>query len=71
MIILNFHPTIIPTDFENALSYAIKESKFFENEVIHIRCLFLFMKVIRDKLPKYGLTNKKMNKENNTLLKNI
>ena len=29
------------------------------------------MKSIRDKLRKYGLSNKKMNKENYTLLKNI
>ena len=29
------------------------------------------MKSIRDKLIKYGLSNKKMNEENYTLLKNI
>jgi len=29
------------------------------------------MKAIREKLIKYGLTNKKLNKENYTILKNI
>ena len=44
----SFNPIIIHTDYENALSVAIKESKFFKNQIIHVRCLFHFIKSIRE-----------------------
>ena len=43
-------PVIIHTDYENALSVAIKESKFFNSQVIHVRCFFDFIKSIREKI---------------------
>ena len=46
---LFFDPIIIHTDFENSLGLAIKEANFFSNEIIHIRCLFNFIELIRTK----------------------
>ena len=69
----NFHfdPVIIHSDYENSLALAIKEAKYFSNEIIHIRCLFHFMQAIRDKCRKFGICCKKINKELFTILKNI
>ena len=67
----DFNPCIIHTDFENSLAIAIRESKFFNNEIIHVRCFFHFIKAIREKLHKLGLYNKKLNKETFTIIKNI
>ena len=60
-----------PINYENALSIAIKESKFFKNQIIHVRCLFHFFKSIREKIQKVGLSKKKLNKQTFELLKNI
>ena len=56
---LSFNPTIIHTDYESSLAAAIKESNFFSNEIIHIRCIFHFMQAIRNKCNKLGLCKKK------------
>ena len=37
-----FKPKILHTDFENALSLALKENSNFKNNVIHTRCFFTF-----------------------------
>ena len=66
-----FNPCIIYTDFENSLAVAIRESNFFNNAIIYVRCFFHFMKAIREKMHKLGLFNKKMNKETFTIIKNI
>ena len=45
-----FNPQIIHTDFEASLAHAIKKAKFFSNKVIHVKCLFHFVKSLMDKL---------------------
>ena len=68
---ISFDPYIIHKDYENALSVAIQESKFFNNQIIHVRCLFHLIKSIRDKIKKLELSNKKLNKQSFELIKNI
>ena len=68
---LGFDPLIIHTDYEVSLALAIKESKFFSNKVLHIRCLFHLIKAIRDKCKRLGLCNKKLSKEMYAVIKNI
>ena len=66
-----FDPLIIHTDYEVSLALAIKESKFFRNKILHIRCLFHLIKAIRDKCKSLGLCNKKLSKEMYAVIKNI
>ena len=65
------NPTIIHTDYECSIGAAIKELKFFTNEIIHIRCIFHINQAIRNKCNKLGLCKKKLNKELYVVLKNI
>ena len=44
---------------------------FFSNKVIHVKCLFHFVKSLMDKLKKYGLVKKNNIKEIYTIVKNI
>lgn len=59
----NFNPYILHTDFELALCKDIKNSTFFEREVLNIKCFFHFIKVCQEKLKKIGAAEKGLNKE--------
>lgn len=67
----NFKPKIIMTDFEKALSSAIKKNKITKDTTIHIKCLFHFSQMISKKLSKAGMFKKKLNKISLEILRNI
>ena len=71
MIIFSFNPKIIHTDYESALGKAIKESIFFKNKPIHIKCFFHFVKAVRDKIMKIERNKKGLKKEGHNILNNI
>ena len=70
-LVLNydFAPAIIHTDFEKSMSLAIK--KVFGSKILHSRCFFHFSQMIRAKLQKIGYSEKKLNKNNSELIRNI
>ena len=59
----NFNPYILQIDFELAWCQTIKNSTFFEKEVLNIKCLFHFIKICREKLKKIDATKIGLNKE--------
>lgn len=61
----NFNPLIIHSDYELGIDLALKESNFFKNEIIHIKCFFHFVKSLREKLIKSNINNKKYLKKEN------
>lgn len=67
----NFNPKIIHCDYERAIELAIKNSKFFKNEIMIIKCFFHFAKAIRARLKSYQTNKKYLNKYNYVILKNI
>ena len=46
----NFEPKIIMTDFEHAISSAIKKNKITRDLTIHLKCLFHFSQMVAKKL---------------------
>ena len=66
-----FKPKILHTDFENALSLALKENSNFKNNVIHTRCFFHFSNMLKKNLSKTGLFKKKLNKLSIEIISNL
>ena len=56
--IYNFSPTILHSDYEKGIEHAIKEAKFFKNDIIDLKCFFHFSKAIREKLKKLSKENR-------------
>ena len=54
-----FNAKIIHSDYEKAISVAIKENKIFNKNIIHSRCFFHFSQMIKNKLSKTGIFKKK------------
>ena len=67
----NFNPKIIHSDFEGAISKSISENKYFGKEIIHLRCFFHLAQMIRNKLNRLHLCNKKLNKSVIEIIRNI
>ena len=66
-----FIPQIIHSDFELAIAKAIKENKYFQGKVYHSRCFFHFAQMIKGKMQKLKLCNKKFNKVNIEIIRNL
>ena len=66
-----FSPLIIHSDYEKGIALALQKAKFFENNVIHVKCFFHFVKSIREKLKKTCNNGKYITKNNFVILKNI
>ena len=66
-----FNPIIVHSDYEKSISIALKNSKFFKNDIIHIKCFFHFIKSIREHLKKYTKNKRYLTKINYEILKNI
>ena len=49
---VKFIPQIIHSDFELAISKAIKENKYFQDKIYHSRCFFHFAQMIKGKIQK-------------------
>ena len=59
------------TDFEVALTAAIKKNDYIKNITIHLKCLFHFSKMLIRKLSNLGFKKKKLNKEFIEIIRNI
>ena len=66
-----FNPIIVHSDYEKSISIALKNSKFFKNDIIHIKCFFHFIKSIREHLKKYTKNKRYLTKINYEILKDI
>ena len=66
-----FTAKIIHSDYEKAISLAIKEIKCFDKNIIHSRCFFHFSQMVKNKLSKVGIFKKKMNKLSIEIITNI
>ena len=67
----SFKPKLMHTDYENAFATAIKETKNVFCDIFHLKCLFHLIKSISDKIRKFGLSPKKINKEIYEIIKNF
>ena len=59
------------TDFESALSSAIKNNPITKENTIHLKCLFHFSQMIAKQLRRNGLFKKKMNKTCIEIIRNL
>lgn len=53
-----FTAKIIHSDYEKAISLAIKENKSFDKNIIHSRCFFHLSQMVKNKLSKTGIFKK-------------
>lgn len=67
----SFNPKVIHTDYESALDKAIKESSFFKNKPINLKCFFHFVKAVRNKIMTIEHNKKGLKKEGINILNNI
>ena len=66
-----FNPKVIHTDYESALDKAIKESSFYKNKPINIKCFFHFVKLIKNKILTIEHNKKGIKKLGINILNNI
>ena len=66
-----FQPKIIHSDFEKAITLAIKNNKLLGNGLIHTRCFFHYSWMVKKNLSKTGIFKKKINPLSAEIITNI